>query len=220
MVLIDKYKHRLPILKELDHNKNLRYFKIIPVVVISLLLTGGVKAQDSEVLFKILKNEKSIGTLQIERTEAAPYTNYHLSSKVEASLIKKFRVKAKESFRYKNGQLIYSSVERSINEKVKGPKELFFKENKYFIEDNQGSRVFPKARIDHNLVLLYFEEPLDIQSVYCDNQQMMVDVKKIGSNQYRIDFPDGASNVFNYQGGKCVQVDVYGKFFKVELHKQ
>lgn len=220
MVLIDKYKHRLPILRDLDPDKHLRFFKIIPVVVISLLLTGGVKAQESEIEFSILKNNKSIGKLQIEKKDSATYTNYDLSSRIEASFIKKFRVKAKENFLFKDGQLIYSSIQRSINEKENHPKKLVYKQDQYIINDESGSRVLPKASINYNLVMLYFQEPRNIKSVYCDNQQVMVKVKRIGTNQYRIDFPDGASNVFNYREGKCVQVDVHGKFFKVRLRRQ
>lgn len=220
MILIDRFKHRLPILQDLDLHKHLSYFKFIPIVVISLLLTGGVKAQQSEVKFDILKNDKSIGMLQIEKKESFPFTDYQLSSKIEASFIKKFRVNATENFRYKNNKLIYSSVKRSINEKFNDPKELVFKENKYIIKEGDEDRVFPGTEINSNLVLLYFAEPVDINSVYCDNQQTMLAVQKIGGNQYRIDFPDGASNVFHYEAGTCVQVDVYGKFFKVKLLKE
>ncbi|MDX1543823.1 MAG: DUF6134 family protein [Christiangramia sp.] len=220
MILIDRFKHRLPIIQDLDLNKHLPYFKIIPIVVISLLLTGGTKAQQSQVEFDILKNDKNIGRLQIEKREASPFTDYQLSSKIEASFIKKFRVNASEKFRYREDKLIYSSVKRSINEKIQDPKILVFKESKYIITDGERNRVFPKAEINSNLVLLYFSEPIDINSVYCDNQQIMVDVQKIGSNKYRVDFPDGASNVFHYKDGECVQVDVYGKFFKVKLLKE
>lgn len=219
MILIDKFKYRLPIIKDLDLQRHRPFFKIIPIVIVSLLLTGSTKAQQSQVRFDILKNNKRIGMLQIMKKEAAPFTDYQLSSKIEASFIKKFRVNAIEKFRYKNDKLIYSSVQRSINEKFNDPKELVFKENKYVVSDGDRDRIFPKAEITSNLVLLYFSEPIDINSVYCDNQQIMVGVEKVGVNQYRVDFPDGASNVFYYKTGKCVQVDVYGKFFKVKLLK-
>lgn len=219
MILIDKFKYRLPIIKDLDLQRHRPFFKIIPIVIVSLLLTGSAKAQQSQVRFDILKNNKRIGMLQIMKKEAAPFTDYQLSSKIEASFIKKFRVNAIEKFRYKNDKLIYSSVQRSINEKFNDPKELVFKENKYVVSDGDRDRIFPKAEITSNLVLLYFSEPIDINSVYCDNQQIMVGVEKVGVNQYRVDFPDGASNVFYYKTGKCVQVDVYGKFFKVKLLK-
>lgn len=220
MILIDRFKHRIPVLQDLDLNRRMPYFKIIPIVVVSLLLTGGTKAQQSQVKFDILKNDKSIGMLHIEKKEVSPFTDYQLSSRVEASFIKKFRVNANERFRYKNDKLIYSLVERSINEKSNAPKELVFKEDRYFLKDEDGRREFPKAEINSNLVLLYFAEPTDINSVYCDNQQTMVAVQKVGTSRYRIDFPDGASNVFHYSAGKCVQVDVYGKFFKVKLLKE
>lgn len=219
MILIDKFKYRLPIIKDLDLQRHRPFFKIIPIVIVSLLLTGSAKAQQSQVRFDILKNNKRIGMLQIMKKEAAPFTDYQLSSKIEASFIKKFRVNAIEKFRYKNDKLIYSSVQRSINEKFNDPKELVFKENKYVVSDGDRDRIFPKAEITSNLVLLYFSEPIDINSVYCDNQQIMVGVEKVGVNQYRVDFPDGASNVFYYKTGKCVQVDVYRKFFKVKLLK-
>lgn len=220
MILIDRFKHRLPIIQDLDLNKHLPYIKIIPVVVISLLLTGSTKAQQSQVKFDILKNDKSIGTLQIEKREVSPFTDYQLSSKIEASFIKKFRINASEKFRYKHDKLIYSFIERSINKKANAPKELVFKEDRYIIKDEGGKRILPKTKINYNLVLLYFNEPLDINSVYCDNQQVMVTVKDIGNNQYRVDFPDGASNIFHYRAGRCVQIDVYGKFFKVKLIKE
>ncbi len=209
----------MPLIQGLALNKHQHIFKIIPIVIISLLLTGSTKAQQRQVKFDILKNEKYIGVLEIEKTETDVFTDYQLSSKIEASFIKKFRVNATENFRYKNDKLIYSSVKRSINKKFKDPKKLVFKENKYIITDGNKKRVFPKTEINSNLVLLYFSEPVDVNSVYCDNQQIMVDVQKISYGKYRVDFPDGASNVFHYKAGKCIQVDVFAKLFKVKLIK-
>jgi len=220
MILIDRFKHRLPILDNLDLEKYKAFFRIVPVVIISLLLTSGVKGQASQLQFKILKNDKSIGTLKIEKVQTEPYTDYQLSSTVETSFIKKFHVKASEKSRYKDEQLVYSSVNRSINNKSNHPKELVYEKNQYFIEDADGRRVYDHPEINTNMVILYFKEPLNLSSVYCDNQQSMVEIKNLGENRYRIDFPDGNANVFYYEQGECVQVDVFSKLFKVKLLRQ
>lgn len=189
------------------------------IPLIALFICSFSIAQQSEVKFDIRKNDKSIGTLQIEKKEYSPYTDYRVSSRIEVSFIKRFRVNATEKFRYKNDKLIFSSVNRSINEKQKAVKELIFKKGNYMITDGDSRRIFECPKITSNLVLLYFSEPANINSVYCDNLQMMVDLQKIAENQYRIDFPNGVSNIFHYQDGRCVQVDVHGTFFKARLHK-
>ncbi|MCM8570000.1 hypothetical protein NE848_11460 [Gramella jeungdoensis] len=207
------------ILKEWYHKKSVYYFKTLLILLIGLLICSVSKAQQSQVKFNILKNDKSIGTIVIEKKEYSPYTDYEVFSRIEVSFIKKFRVNATEKFRYKNDQLIFSSVNRSINENQKAIKELVFKKGSYLITEGDSRRIFEYPKITSNLVLLYFSEPKDINSVYCDNLQMMVDIQKTGENQYRIDFPNGVSNLFHYQDGRCIQVDVHGTFFKARLHK-
>lgn len=209
----------IQVLKRRSQNEVIYISRHLLILVIALFICSGSIAQQSQVKFNILKKDKSIGILQIEKKENTPYTDYRVSSSIEVSFIKKFRVNATEKFRYKDGLLIFSSVNRSINEKKKDPKKLLFLKGKYVITDGETRRTFQYPEITSNLVLLYFFEPIHIKTVYCDNLQIMVELKKIAANQYRIDFPNGVSNVFYYKAGKCVRVDVTGTFFKARLLK-
>ncbi|MUP45595.1 hypothetical protein E0K83_07520 [Gramella sp. BOM4] len=176
-------------------------------------------SQSSELNFKILKKDDKIGILKIQKTESPPITDYQVFTNVEVSFIKKFRVKASENYRYRGDKLIYSELNRSINDKPTDSKFLELSEDRYILKDGANSQVFHEPEINTNLVRLYFSEPINISRVYCDNQQVMVDLEKLGENRYKIDFPNGVSNTFHYRSGKCVQVDVQGSFFKVKLIK-
>lgn len=194
--------------------------KFILKALLIILFIPEFNAQNSQLNFDILKNDKRIGVLQIDKTEEFPYTDYEVSTNIEVSFIKKFHVVADEKFRYRKDQLIYSSVRRTINQKPKALKELRFRDDKYVIFDGKENKIFPESKINSNLVLLYFREPLDFRSVYCDNQQTMLDVMMLNRNQYQIEFPNGVTNTFHYKNGKCVQVDVEATFFRVQLVNQ
>lgn len=201
-------------------NNNKFDFRLLLLLILSILLIENTRGQESQVAFNILKKDRSIGVLQIQKTQSSSFTDYQVSTKVEVSFIKKFRVHASESSRYKNDRLIYSEVNRTINDKPKGRKELKFSDNKYVLMDGDQSRVFNEPEIRTNLVKLYFSKPQNVDSVYCDNQQMMIDLEKLSGDRYRLQFPNGVSNVFHYKSGKCVQVDVEGTFFQVSLLKK
>lgn len=190
--------------------------KFIPVIAISLLCSK-INAQENAVRFQIIRNEESIGTLEIQKKENSKMVEYQLKSTIEATFIKKFRISARESYRFKDGKLIYSHVERSINNKLHDPKELVLKNEKYRLSDGKDSKTISDKEIKANLAMLYLKEPKGISEVYCDNQQAMVEINSIKENIYRLDFPNGGSNTFHYKDGKCVMIEVKAKFFKVQL---
>lgn len=192
----------------------------IAILILSFTMNGSPLAQASELKFKILKKEDKIGVLKILKSDSSSFTNYQVSTNVEVSFIRKFRVIASEKYRYQGDKLIYSELKRSINDKSKDPKSLELKKDRYILKDGANSEIFNETEINTNLVQLYFSEPINISRVYCDNQQIMVDLEKLSNNRYRIDFPNGVSNTFHYQLGKCVKVDVEGSFFKVRLLKE
>ena len=197
-----------------------RSYILLVILFLGLFPTQKTSAQARELKFNILKKDKSIGFLKIHKSESSVFTDYILSTFVEVSFIKKFRVKAIERYRYQGDLLIYSELKRTINEKSKDPKSLKMHSNKYILSDGKKSKIFGEPEIKTNLVRLYFSEPIKIDRVYCDNQQMMLKLEKLGQNRYRIDFPNGVSNIFHYEAGKCIKVDVEGSFFKVRLLKE
>ncbi|TRO66397.1 DUF6134 family protein [Christiangramia sabulilitoris] len=192
----------------------------LTIFILSLALIQVTSAQSSELKFNILKKDKNIGVLKIYKSESSPFTDYQVTSNVEVSIIKKFKIKASESYRYKDDLLVYSELKRSINDNIKDSKLLKLKVNKYILQNGDKSTILDEPEINNNLVRLYFTEPLKIDRVYCDNQQRMLDIKNLGENRYRIDFPNGVSNIFHYKAGKCVKVDVAGSFFQVKLLRE
>ena len=193
---------------------------VLGILFLGLFLSGKTSAQASDLKFNILKKDKSIGVLEIHKSESSTFTDYLVSTFVEVSFIKRFRVKAIEKYRYQGDLLISSELKRTINDKSKEPKSLKMDSNKYILKDGDERKILDETEIKTNLVRLYFSEPIKIDRVYCDNQQMMLKLEKHGPNRYRINFPNGVSNIFHYEAGKCVKVDVEGSFFKVRLLKE
>lgn len=189
----------------------------IRLIILTALFTIGIQAQENTVRFDIIKNEKIIGSLEIQIKKASSIIEYQLQSNIEVSFIKKFHIKARELYRFRNGKLVYSLVKRRINNKSNDPKELFFENTTYTLKSGEKTKNLSVKEIKANLAMLYLKEPNDIAKVYCDNQQVILGVKPVREHVYRIDFPNGTSNTFYYKDEKCVMIEVKAKFFKVEL---
>jgi len=167
--------------------------------------------------FDIIKKSKVIGFIDLQKINSIETTTYRVSSEVNTKILLDFKAKSNETYVFRNDTLIYSSIYRTINEKVKVNQSLSYKKGSYLLKQKKGNHLLNKGVIKFNLIQMYIEEPVNIQQVYCDKLNLYLPIKKIDSNRYKIRFPNRSYNIFNYENGKCVLVEAVGSFYKVKV---
>ncbi|MCR8668306.1 hypothetical protein NO995_11485 [Aestuariibaculum sp. M13] len=167
--------------------------------------------------YKIVKNNTTIGFINIEKQVESDVTTYVLKSHVEAKFLVNISILCNEKTIYKNGVLIYSSVYRKVNGKVKANHKLLRESGRYTLFYDNKKQLLELDELTQNLITLYFEEPKTIRKIYCDNQKQEIVVTPLNKGCYRVDFEKGKYNVFHYKNGECVKIDAVSKLFNVTL---
>lgn len=215
--ILIKLNKRYAILIWIKNSTKVHLKKGILLIAMLFLFVESSSAQNNSLSFKVWKNKALIGNISMSEKINADFVIYDLSSEIKAKFLLEFNVTGIEKTIYDDGVLVYSSVFRKINTKEKINKELFFKDGKYYLVKGGKKNVLPISEIKHNLITLYFYEPLKIVQVYCDNHQKMVQVVFVEKGKYQVTFPDGSYNIFYYENGKCLKVDAIGLLYEVQL---
>jgi len=201
------------ILKKLAHK--IKY--ILPYFLLSNISIDNTIPDVEKISFSIVNNDSKIGYINIQKTSANQITTYSIESEVNTKVIFNFSAVGQEKSIYKDDTLIYSSMYRKLNNKVKLNQSLEFIDGKYVLKNKGKEERIDLESINRNLVTLFFFEPKGFQKVFSDKYSQMVDVTPIGQNKYEVILPNKSSSIYHYKNGRCTKIDVEGSFFKVEL---
>lgn len=187
-------------------------------ILLSVSLSYGTDTSlTRQINYKILYNNEVIGTININRISSNRSTTYSLVSEIKAKFIKKFKILGKETSVFKDGVLIYSSVFRKVNNKIKANHVVVYENKQYRLEHSNNGKSLGLNTIERNLVTLYFNEPKGENKVFNDNLKKMVNVVQIGKGKYKVGFSKGKYNVFHYENEKCVKIQAFSPLFNVTL---
>lgn len=216
--LIKRMKGRSFLSKEtLNFKKIMARLKI----VLFFLIVGNVYGTNERLVkalnYNVVKNNIVIGTIEINQYTSGDSIIYKVESNIKAKYLLNFKISGSEKSIYKDDVLVYSSVYRTLNNKVKASHNISYNGGRYKLDAFGKVRFLSLKAIEQNLILLYFKEPKDITSIYCDNLSQMVHVKSLGNDKYRVDFEKGSYNIFHYQNGHCVKIEAYSSLFNVTL---
>ena len=194
--------------------------KCLYVLLFLLVSFTSVKhePESSEMIrFDIVKKSKVIGFIDLQKSKSTETTTYRISSEVNTKILLDFKAKSNETYVFKNDTLIYSSIYRTINDRVKVDQSLAYKKGNYLLTHKKGHEVIDRDIIKFNLIQMYLEEPEHLEYVYCDKLNRYLKIDKIENHSYKITFPNKSYNIFKYEDGKCVLVEAVGAFYKVKV---
>ncbi len=175
------------------------------------------KSQNRQLNYKIIQGGDDIGWLRLEKNIAGNTSNLLLISEIKIRILFLITVSAKESSTFENGKLIYSSQFRKINGNTKLDKQTRLVADKYEVLENGEKENLTTSFIGTNLLSLYFQEPIGINFVYCDNHECFTKIIKTDDGGYKVKFPDGNSNSFYYSGGICTKIKISHTFYSAEI---
>ena len=189
----------------------------VSLIIILLLVPFSSRSQNSMFNYKIVEGGDNIGWLRLEKNITDSRTNHSLVSELSTRFIILIEVSAKETSIFENGQLLYSSQYRKTNGTVKVNKQTSRVADKYVVNNNGEKQYLSIPIVVTNLLSLYFQEPVNTGTVYCDKYESFVKITKTDNSGYKVEFPDGNSNTFYYSRGICTKVKISHTFYTAEI---
>lgn len=167
--------------------------------------------------FDIVRKEKNLGYICLKKFTIDNVVKFEIESEVNTKILFNFKANSKEVYIYKKDTLLYSSIHRIINNRVKVDQTIQYQNGFYYLSEKNYERIINSNVINYNLVKLYFEEPQSVAKVFCDKHKVHLNLTKISPKSYKINFPDKTYNIFHYQNNKCKSVEAVGSFYHVSL---
>jgi hypothetical protein len=195
--------------------------KVFLLMLLFTAIAPHVLSQEKRLIYQIKKNGSVIGNMGLTQHATGDKVIVRLHSKVETKFIfKAFCATSKEETIFEKGLITYSSIYRNLNGSEKENKKLTIGSDNYRIEKQNKSQILNFYPIRHNMLSLYFSEPVHFKQVYSDNHQQFLDIKKLSSHTYQINFPDGNYSQYSYTDGICQKINVHNNFYNVEIELQ
>lgn len=190
---------------------------VMPFLLLSMLNSNNELTNSEDKTFDIINKKGSVGFIKLERIINNNTTTYNINSQVEARILLRFRANSKEKAVYRNDTLIFSSIYRKLNNKVKVNQILTLVDNNYYLNTNKNREQLNIDVVKCSLVMLYFEEPKGINKVYCEKLRTYLNVVPMKNGTYKVNFPNGNYNIFHYVHGNCTMIEAVGSFYNVSL---
>jgi len=192
---------------------------LVFVLLLVLTTTQAFNNPNNETpkVFQIIKNNKVIGSIDMKMRVSGDSIIYISESQINAKMILTFKIIGKEISVFKSGVLVYSSVYRKLNNKVKVDHNIALLGSNYNLCQNNKTELLDIKKIEKNLISLYFKEPKGIISIFCDNQKEMIQIRSLGGGTYKVEISKDKYNIFHYVDGKCVKVEAFSPLFDVVL---
>ncbi len=187
------------------------------LLIILTLIPILSRSQYLQLKYKIVQGGDDIGWLRLERIVNGDTSTLLLASELKKRIFFEITVSAKESSVYKSGKLIFSSQFRKTNGDTKLNKQTRLVEDKYVVLEDGEKQNLAFPFIGTNLLSLYFQEPVGINTVYSDNHECFIKVTKTDDGGYKVKFPDGNSNCYYYINGICTKIVISHTFYTAEI---
>ena len=191
--------------------------RLLSMIIVLVLIASNLGAQDRKLTYNVVRNGNVIGTLDLVESISNNSIHFLLSSDVKTRFIFTFTVKAREESIYKDGIMIYSSVYRNSNGKIKINKQTRFEGGIYQVSNKGETSQMKIDPIHYNFHGLYLFEPKQLSVVYSDNFGKYMPIIKMPNNKYKVALPDGNYNYYYYKDGICQKVELYNTLYTAQL---
>ena len=194
------------------NSKNYKAIFIIPLLI-SFSLHAQVQTREYNVSYK----GDNVGNMEFYQNKTGDNVYMKMVSNVEMNFIVNIKVNTEEESFFQNGKLIYSNVSRKVNGKEKVNKQTKAIGDTYQTSSDGKPSSINNKFIDYNFILLYCNEPVNVQIVYSDNFQQFLHIQKVSEHKYKIDLPDGNYNYYSFLNGICNKVEIHHSFYTIEI---
>src|SRR5207344_2160745 len=89
--------------------------RMLAFMLAALIVSKSIQAQESRLNYSIIRNGKTVGSIQVLRKDSQNRVHYKLESLVKTRFIMSFTATALEETIFENGFLVFSSIYRNLN---------------------------------------------------------------------------------------------------------
>lgn len=167
--------------------------------------------------YSIIKDDKTIGNIRVERSFKDGITEYFFESRAKVKILYSIEIYDKMGVTFKQNILQQASLYHTMNGKLKVNNTATWNGSFYDLSDKEGANGFLKQSVFCSTASLYFNEPVNVKSVFSEKFQKMVPVQKIDSKRYRINLPNGNITTYTYNSGICTLVEAETDFANLKF---
>ena len=151
--------------------------------------------------FDIVLKDKIVGTLKVSQSAKDSLTYYHSSTAIKTRIIKDIKVDYKYDVTFDNMMLKKADVKITLNDKPHSETTTLWKDGYYQITKNSHKESTLIEPISYSTILLYFQEPVDIDRCYSEQDGSVNHIVDLGNHTYKKINSQGKENTYYYNNG-------------------
>ncbi|MBS0028639.1 DUF6134 family protein [Chitinophaga sp. 22321] len=191
-------------------------FRVLLTVITVAVLFLQAHAQTNT--FEVRVANHAVGTIEANRKVNGPAKTIIIKTRIQVMLSK---VNSDILNEYSNNVLTTAKSSRISGKNGEDKRTTTLRNGKeYTVTVNGEKSVINNAEIEECVADLYFVEPKQVTRVFSETLGRFLPLKSIGGGMYELILPEGKKNVFKYENGTLVLVEVnhtFGKALFVKL---
>lgn len=156
--------------------------------------------------YDVLWRGESIGQMTAEKSTKDDITDIYIQTDLSFTVGIRYNWVYKLRNKHNKDTLIHCTIDQIKNgETVKSAYTQRNVKNYAFVKDNK-TKLLKTERIYFTVAMLYFIEPAGRNVVYSETWGEYLPIKVLPNHHYRLEMPDGKSNIYKYVDGVCTEV--------------
>lgn len=192
------------------------YFRVLLTIV--AVAVGSLQIALAQTnTFEVRVANRPVGTIEANRKLSGPSKSIVIKTRIQVMLSK---VNSDIINEY-NNNILTQAMSSRISGKSGEDKQTTTKRNgkEYTIVVNGEKSVLEEPEIVSCVADLYFAEPKQVHRVFSETLGRFLPVRSLGGGSYELSLPEGRKNVYKYENGVLVQVEVNHTFGKAVFVK-
>ncbi|MEM8895290.1 MAG: DUF6134 family protein [Bacteroidota bacterium] len=178
-----------------------------------ILISGICHSANAQTLhYDVVKGNKVLGSMTVERTKVGSETQYAVESLVNYKLLLSFKIEYELDERFENGVLVDGSATNSLNDKPQKHSVVKWDGDKYVVNLNGELSQVNREGILLSIPQLYFNRPVNQPHIFSQQFAGFIPLYEKSKDAFVLDSPDG-KNYYSYDDeGICEEVKVSRSF--------
>ena len=158
-----------------------------------------------------------VGNVNAHSKQTGTVKSISIQSDVDMKMLAKFHLDI--TCEFENNLMTHSRVIKTTARNNGESNAITIKregKNYTILQDGEKS-VLNNTEILHSVSELYFMEPHQITKIFSETLGAFMPLKGLGNGLYELDLPEGKKNVYKYEKGVLIQVEVSQTFGKAYI---
>lgn len=189
------------------------------LILISFLIfqASNSNTSSSSLNFDIILHKKVVGSLESTQIKKDGITYYQSYTNIKTRLVKDILVNYKYDVVFDNKIMKKAEVHITVNKKPHAKTHTEWIDTYYQIVKNDDNEKTLKDFITFTTIQLYFEEPVNIDSCYSEQDGSFNMIVPLGNHTYKKVNSKRKENMYYYKNGILKQATIDGGLINFEM---